>query len=68
MTYFYEGLNTFDRSLIHAASHGSFVDQTPEEASELINKLGESGQQFGTRQTYKVNEVSVIILINKFKH
>nr|XP_027099211.1 uncharacterized protein LOC113718508 [Coffea arabica] len=58
--YFYEGLLFGDRSIIDAASGEALVNKTPQEARELIERMAENSQQFGTREDCpirKVNEV-----------
>nr|XP_027118746.1 uncharacterized protein LOC113735989 [Coffea arabica] len=58
--YFYEGLQSTDRSIIDAASGGALVNKTPREAWELIETMVENSQQFGFREsnpTCRVNEV-----------
>nr|XP_027076019.1 uncharacterized protein LOC113699861 [Coffea arabica] len=59
--YFYEGLLMNDRNIIDAASGGALVNKTTQEAWDLIERMAENCQQFGTRAdvpTRKVNEVS----------
>ncbi|XP_027172525.1 uncharacterized protein LOC113772154 [Coffea eugenioides] len=58
--YFYEGLQSTDRSIIDAASGGALANKTPREAWELIEAMVENSQQFGFREsnpTRMVNEV-----------
>ncbi|XP_071920690.1 uncharacterized protein [Coffea arabica] len=58
--YFYEGLQSTDRSIIDAASGGALANKTPREAWELIEAMAENSQQFGFREsnpTRRVNEV-----------
>ena len=58
--YFYEGLQTSDRSIIDAASGGALANKTPREAWLLIESMAENSQQFGFREsnpTRRVNEV-----------
>ncbi|XP_027182175.1 uncharacterized protein LOC113780589 [Coffea eugenioides] len=58
--YFYEGLQSADRSIIDAASGGALANKTPKEAWELIEAMTENSQQFGFREsnpTRRVNEV-----------
>ncbi|XP_071906172.1 uncharacterized protein [Coffea arabica] len=58
--YFYEGLQTSDRSIIDAASGGVLANKTPREAWLLIESMAENSQQFGFREsnpTRRVNEV-----------
>ncbi|XP_014489689.1 uncharacterized protein LOC106752509 [Vigna radiata var. radiata] len=49
LQYFYEGLNSLDRSMIDAASGGALGVTTPTEARQLIEKMASNSQQFGTR-------------------
>ncbi|XP_027157243.1 uncharacterized protein LOC113758674 [Coffea eugenioides] len=58
--YFYEGLQSTDRSIIDAASGGALANKTPKEAWEFIETMAENSQQFGFREsnpTRRVNEV-----------
>ncbi|XP_027155143.1 uncharacterized protein LOC113755303, partial [Coffea eugenioides] len=58
--YFYEGLQSTDRSIIDAASGGALANKTPREAWELIEAMAENSQQFGFRESNpprRVNEV-----------
>ncbi|XP_027182311.1 uncharacterized protein LOC113780732 [Coffea eugenioides] len=58
--YFYEGLQSTDRSIIDAASVGALANKTPREAWELIEAMAENSQQFGSRESNpprRVNEV-----------
>ncbi|XP_027083781.1 uncharacterized protein [Coffea arabica] len=58
--YFYEGLQSTDRSIIDAASGGVLANKTPREAWELIEAMAENSQQFGFRESNpprRVNEV-----------
>ncbi|XP_027185005.1 uncharacterized protein LOC113783143 [Coffea eugenioides] len=58
--YFYEGLQSTDRSIIDAASGGALANKTPREAWELIEAMAENSQQFGLRESNpprRVNEV-----------
>ncbi|XP_062088503.1 uncharacterized protein LOC133795067 [Humulus lupulus] len=48
--YFYEGLQSLDRSMIDAASGGALVDKTPAAARSLISNMAANSQQFGIRQ------------------
>ncbi|XP_071939221.1 uncharacterized protein [Coffea arabica] len=60
--YFYEGLQSTDRSIIDAASGGALANKTPREAWELIEAMAENSQQFGFRESNpsrKVNEVEI---------
>ncbi|XP_027086672.1 uncharacterized protein [Coffea arabica] len=60
--YFYEGLQSTDRSIIEAASGGALANKTPREAWELIEAMAENSQQFGFRESNpprKVNEVEI---------
>ncbi|XP_027118714.2 uncharacterized protein [Coffea arabica] len=57
--YFYEGLQSTDRSIIDAASGGALANKTPREAWDLIEAMAENSQQFGFRDsnpTRRVNE------------
>ncbi|XP_027152241.1 uncharacterized protein LOC113752324 [Coffea eugenioides] len=57
--YFYEGLQSTDRSIIDAASGGALANKTPREAWDLIEAMAENSQQFGFREsnpTRRVNE------------
>ncbi|XP_027181678.1 uncharacterized protein LOC113780069 [Coffea eugenioides] len=57
--YFYEGLQSTDRSIIDAASGGALANKTPREAWDLIEAMAENSQQFGSREsnpTRRVNE------------
>ncbi|XP_071918865.1 uncharacterized protein [Coffea arabica] len=61
--YFYEGLQTSDRSIIDAASGGALANKTPREAWLLIESMAENSQQFGfseSNPTRRVNEVETI--------
>ncbi|XP_014492001.1 uncharacterized protein LOC106754499 [Vigna radiata var. radiata] len=49
LQYFYEGLNSLDRSMIDAASGGALGATTPTEARQLIEKMASNSQQFGTK-------------------
>ncbi|XP_051148712.1 uncharacterized protein LOC127263641 [Andrographis paniculata] len=49
LQYFYEGLGMQDRNNIDAASQGALADKTPKAAWELIARMEENSQQFGTR-------------------
>ncbi|XP_051148226.1 uncharacterized protein LOC127263245 [Andrographis paniculata] len=49
LQYFYEGLGMRDRNNIDAASKGALADKTPKGAWELIARMAENSQQFGTR-------------------
>ncbi|XP_071940068.1 uncharacterized protein [Coffea arabica] len=58
--YFYEGLQSTDRSIVDAASGGALANKTPREAWELIEAMAENSQQFGFRESNpprRVNEV-----------
>ncbi|XP_071940052.1 uncharacterized protein [Coffea arabica] len=58
--YFYEGLQSTDRSIIDAASGGALANKTPREAWLLIESMAENSQQFGFREsnpTRRINEV-----------
>ncbi|XP_027155286.1 uncharacterized protein LOC113755767 [Coffea eugenioides] len=58
--YFYEGLQSTDKSIIDAASGGALANKTPKEAWDLIEAMTENSQQFGSREsnpTRRVNEV-----------
>nr|KYP42920.1 hypothetical protein KK1_035669 [Cajanus cajan] len=59
LQYFYEGLNSMERSMIDAASGGSLGDMTPAEARHLIEKMASNSQQFNAR-----NDVIVLRGIN----
>nr|XP_027096108.1 uncharacterized protein LOC113716005 [Coffea arabica] len=57
--YFYEGLQSTDRSIIDSASGGALTNKTPREAWELIEAMAENSQQFGfceSNPTRRVNE------------
>ncbi|XP_071900943.1 uncharacterized protein [Coffea arabica] len=57
--YFYEGLQSTDRSIIDATSGGALANKTPREAWDLIEAMAENSQQFGFREsnpTRRVNE------------
>ncbi|XP_052171589.1 uncharacterized protein LOC127787568, partial [Diospyros lotus] len=47
--YLYEGLIPMDRYLVDAASGGALAEKTPAAAQELISKMAQNAQQFGTR-------------------
>jgi len=49
LQYFYEGLNSMERSMIDAASGGALGDMTPVEARQLIEKMASNSQQFSAR-------------------
>nr|XP_027118750.1 uncharacterized protein LOC113735993 [Coffea arabica] len=49
--YFYEGLQSTDRSIIDAASGGALANKTPREAWDLIEAMAENSQQFAMRDT-----------------
>ncbi|XP_052206790.1 uncharacterized protein LOC127811119, partial [Diospyros lotus] len=60
--YLYEGLIPMDRYLVDAASGGALAEKTPAAAQELISKMAQNAQQFGTRintPTKAINEVNV---------
>ena len=60
--YFYESLYLSDRNIIDVASGGALVNKTPGEAWELIERMAENSQQFGSREnlsTRRVNEVEI---------
>ncbi|XP_062086282.1 uncharacterized protein LOC133792396 [Humulus lupulus] len=48
--YFYEGLQSLDRSMIDAASGDALVDKTPAATRSLISNMAANSQQFGIRQ------------------
>ena len=50
LQYFYEGMNTMDRSMIDAASGGALGDMTPATARDLIEKMASNSQQFNMRK------------------
>ncbi|XP_027166055.1 uncharacterized protein LOC113766022 [Coffea eugenioides] len=58
--YFYEGLLFRDRSIIDAASGGALVNKTPQEARELIERMAENSQQFGTREDCPIRRVNEV--------
>nr|XP_027094989.1 uncharacterized protein LOC113715038 [Coffea arabica] len=58
--YFYEGLLFRDRSIIDAASGGALVNKTPQEARELIERMAENSQQFGTREDCLIRRVNEV--------
>ncbi|XP_051149253.1 uncharacterized protein LOC127263973 [Andrographis paniculata] len=47
--YFYDGLSLMDRNIIDAASGGALVNKTPAQALDLIARMAENTQQFGSR-------------------
>ncbi|XP_051141146.1 uncharacterized protein LOC127258371 [Andrographis paniculata] len=47
--YFYDSLSLMDRNIIDAASGGALVDKTPAQAWDLIARMAENTQQFGSR-------------------
>ncbi|XP_051141221.1 uncharacterized protein LOC127258426 [Andrographis paniculata] len=47
--YFYDGLSLMDRNIIDAASGGALVNKTPAQAWDLIARMAENTQQFGSR-------------------
>ncbi|XP_051143996.1 uncharacterized protein LOC127260322 [Andrographis paniculata] len=47
--YFYDGLSLMDRNIIDAASGGVLVNKTPAQAWDLIARMAENMQQFGSR-------------------
>nr|XP_027122311.1 uncharacterized protein LOC113739280 [Coffea arabica] len=49
--YFYEGLQSTDRSIIDAASGGALANKTPREAWDLIEAMAENSQQFDFRES-----------------
>nr|XP_027123738.1 uncharacterized protein LOC113740333 [Coffea arabica] len=58
--YFYEGLQSTDRSIIDTAKGGALANKTPREAWELIEAMAENSQQFGLRESKpprRINEV-----------
>nr|XP_027099241.1 uncharacterized protein LOC113718540 [Coffea arabica] len=58
--YFYEGLQSSDKSIIDAASGGVLANKTPREAWILIESMAKNSQQFDFRErnpTRRVNEV-----------
>ncbi|XP_027082527.1 uncharacterized protein [Coffea arabica] len=58
--YFYEGLLFRDRSIIDAASGGALVNKTPQETRELIERMAENSQQFGTREDVPIRRVNEV--------
>ncbi|XP_027120690.2 uncharacterized protein [Coffea arabica] len=58
--YFYEGFLFRDRSIIDAASGGALVNKTPQEARELIERMAENSQQFGTREDVPIRRVNEV--------
>ncbi|XP_062080578.1 uncharacterized protein LOC133785345 [Humulus lupulus] len=48
--YFYEGLQSLDRSMIDAASGGALVDKNPVVDRSLISNMAANSQQFGILQ------------------
>ncbi|XP_027156915.1 uncharacterized protein LOC113758083 [Coffea eugenioides] len=61
--YFYEGLQSSDRSIIDAASGGALANKTPREAWLLIEAMAKNSQPFGFREsnpTRRVNEMETI--------
>ncbi|XP_051130793.1 uncharacterized protein LOC127251225 [Andrographis paniculata] len=47
--YFYDGLSLMDRNIIDAASGGVLLNKTPTQAWDLIARMAENTQQFGSR-------------------
>ncbi|XP_022636299.1 uncharacterized protein LOC106761881 [Vigna radiata var. radiata] len=47
---FYEGLSPTDRSWAYAASGGSFLDRSPEDGIDLIERKAVDNQQYGTSE------------------
>ncbi|XP_027096001.1 uncharacterized protein [Coffea arabica] len=56
--YFYEGLLMNDRNIIDASSGGALVNKTTQEAWELIERMAENCQQFGTRKDVPMRNVN----------
>ncbi|KAL0451374.1 UNVERIFIED_CONTAM: hypothetical protein Slati_1115500 [Sesamum latifolium] len=66
--YFYEGLLGMDRRMVDAASGGSLIDKTLEEAQHIISTMAENYRQYGyhiDRGVSTVNEVSTNDLAEK---
>ncbi|XP_051140016.1 uncharacterized protein LOC127257623 [Andrographis paniculata] len=53
--YFYDGLSLMDRNIIDAASGGALVNKTPAQAWDLIARMAENTQQFGSRDVGQMN-------------
>ncbi|XP_027182216.1 uncharacterized protein LOC113780634 [Coffea eugenioides] len=47
-------------SIIDAASGGALVNKTPQEARELIERMAENSQQFGTREDFSIRRVNEV--------
>ncbi|XP_052172191.1 uncharacterized protein LOC127788119 [Diospyros lotus] len=58
--YFYEGLIPMDRYLVDAASGGALSEKTPAAAQELISKMAQNAQQFGTRSATPMRQANEI--------
>ncbi|XP_052193898.1 uncharacterized protein LOC127802226 [Diospyros lotus] len=58
--YFYEGLLPIDRYLVDAASGGALVEKTPAAARDLISKMAQNAQQFGTRLNTPMKTVNEV--------
>ncbi|XP_052176648.1 uncharacterized protein LOC127790952 [Diospyros lotus] len=58
--YFYEGLTPMDRYLVDAASGGALSEKTPVAAQELISKMAQNAQQFGTRSATPMRQANEI--------
>ncbi|XP_052171593.1 uncharacterized protein LOC127787571 [Diospyros lotus] len=58
--YFYKGLLPMDRYLVDAASGGALVEKTPAAARDLISKMAQNAQQFGTRLNTPMKTVNEV--------
>ncbi|XP_054807358.1 uncharacterized protein LOC129309679 [Prosopis cineraria] len=58
--HFYEGLLPTDRWFVDAAAGGALVELTPTDAMNLISKMAQNSQQFGTRANQAVKGVNEI--------
>nr|XP_027102633.1 uncharacterized protein LOC113723867 [Coffea arabica] len=58
--YFYEWLQSTDRSIIDAASGGTLANKTPKKAWEFIEAMAENSQQFGYRESNPTRRVNKI--------
>ncbi|XP_071902741.1 uncharacterized protein [Coffea arabica] len=56
--YFYEGLQSYDRSISDAASGEALANKTPWEAWELIESMAENSQQFDFRESNPTRRVN----------
>ncbi|XP_050944059.1 uncharacterized protein LOC127150395 [Cucumis melo] len=56
--YFHSGLLSFDRNTIDVVAGGALADKTPTEARELISRMVENSQSFGSRASELDNSLT----------